>query len=117
MKVIDKALILMFNLILMYETLSQFQLFLCNSLLFNGMCDKNDLINVRCMIRSKADFVSLTTSCNCRKIKTIRIQNWHILSKQIFFIHFFRHFRGHMSLSMQWYEDMLRNTGDIQNLK
>jgi hypothetical protein len=46
-----------------------------------------------------------------RKIKTIRIQNWHILSKLIFFIHFFRHFRGHMSLSIQWYEDMLRNTG------
>jgi len=33
----------------MYETLFQFQLFLCNSLLFDGMCDKNDTINVRCI--------------------------------------------------------------------
>jgi hypothetical protein len=43
----------------------------------------------------KSRFCFSDDMINCRKIKTIRIQNWHILSQQIFFINFFRHFRGH----------------------
>ena len=44
----------------------------------------------------KSRFWFSDDTINCRKLKMIRITNWHILSKQIFFIHFYRHFRGHM---------------------
>jgi len=60
----------------------EFQLFLCNSLLFNGMCDKNDSINVRCI--SLNDTVKSSVMLQSKAVLFFDSDSKTVISKRLF---------------------------------